>query len=445
MKQKRYYFIGIGGIGMSALARMLTHEGHAVTGSDRDATELTKTLEAEGISVTYTQVPENITGEIDAVVYTVAIPDDHPELVAAREKGIPTRSYPEMLGEISKDKYTIAVAGTHGKTTTTAMLAAILQAAKLDPTVIVGSLLVGGGDNGWGSNFVAGKSDYLVVEACEYKRSFLHLHPDVLVITNIEEDHLDYYKNLADIQSAFDKLAEKVPAEPATLGGASGHEEGGAIVCNPNSTGVMPVVGRYQTRVIDYTQLPADGIELSVPGKHNKENAQAALAVAAFLRISEKTARQALAGFKGTWRRFELKGTHSSGALLYDDYAHHPSEIRATLAAFREKYPDKRLRVVFQPHLYSRTEQLLESFAGSFEIADEVLLAPVYAAREQPAAGVDHRRLADAIAEQNDQKKVQALDSFGEVIGLIEGSLDANDVVVTLGAGDIHTIHSHFV
>ncbi|MEX0930171.1 MAG: UDP-N-acetylmuramate--L-alanine ligase [Candidatus Paceibacterota bacterium] len=436
MSKKHYYLIGIGGIGMSALARMLAHDGNTVSGSDRDETELTKTLEREGISVVYEQEPENITETIDEVVYTVAIPDDHPELVAARKKGIPVHSYPEMLGEISKDKYTIAVAGTHGKTTTTAMIATILQVAGLDPSVIVGSLLSGTGGGGWGSNFVAGTSDYLVVEACEYKRSFLHLNPDVLVITNIEEDHLDYYKNLADIQSAFNKLAEKVPAE-------------GAIVCNPKTDEVMPVVGRYRTRVIDYTELSAEGIELSVPGEHNIQNAQAALSVAAFLRVKEKTARDALRSFKGTWRRYEFKGEKKTvgggSALFYDDYAHHPSEIRATLAAFRKQYPDRRLRVIFQPHLYSRTQQLLDDFSTCFDVADEVIIAPVYAAREAPSAGVDHHALAKAVTSRGAPARVQVFDSFDDLVGYVQGSLEEADLVATLGAGDIHAIHSNFV
>ncbi|MEX0672629.1 MAG: UDP-N-acetylmuramate--L-alanine ligase [Candidatus Paceibacterota bacterium] len=445
MEKKHYYFIGIGGIGMSALARMMLNEGHTVSGSDRAQSKLTETLETEGVSVVYEQNAQNITDEIDQVVYTMAIPQDHPELAAAREGGLVTLSYPEMLGEISKDKYTIAIAGTHGKTTTTAMVARILIEAGYDPTVIVGSLLRKGSvdtstdtaeKEQWGSNFIPGKSDYLVVEACEYKRSFLHLNPNVLIITNIEEDHLDYYKNLADIQSAFDKLAEKVPSD-------------GAIICNPQSTNVMPVVGRYREHVVDYTQTPLDGVTLRVPGEHNKANAQAALSAAATLGVKGSAAQDALSGFEGTWRRYEYKGEQkvgkATGALFYDDYAHHPSEIKTTLAAFREQYPDRNLRIIFQPHLYSRTSQLLDAFAESFEQADEVIVAPIYAAREDPAEGVDNHALTEAIVKHGTPANVRALDSFEAIAEYISDSLEPSDLVVTFGAGDISAIHSHFV
>lgn len=420
----KIHFIGIGGIGMSALARMFLLEGKEVTGSDLSPSFVTSELEKHGARISYTQDASNISSDIDMVIYTVAIADTHSELVAARAHNIPTHSYPEMLGILSKEKFTIAVSGTHGKTTTTAMIAQVLMDAGLDPTVIVGSFLLGAQ-----SNFIAGKSTYLVVEACEYKRSFLNLHPNVLVITNIEDDHLDYYKDTADIQSAFAELADRVPKE-------------GYVVCEPKHAHVAPVIENVSATVLDYTSA-GEAQSITLAGDHNKKNAAAALVVASILGIPPEKAVASLNTFKGTWRRFEKKGTTTAGALVYDDYAHHPTEIEATLSMTRELYPDKKIVVVFQPHLYSRTKDHLEAFAHAFTHADKVLLAPIYAAREAFDPSISSDILASRInATRSGIASSHA--SFDDIKKELSVYTD-DTIIVVMGAGDITNIASELV
>lgn len=403
---KKIYFIGIGGIGMSAIARMLLGEGKEVYGSDRSESLVTDELVKLGAKIVYEQKAENITPDIDLVIYTIAIPEDSPELKKARELGIECKTYPEMLGLISADKFTIAVAGTHGKTTTTAMIAEIMIEAGLDPTVIVGSLLKSG------TNFIAGKSKYLVVEACEYRRSFLNLHPTLAVVTNIDSDHLDYYKDLADIKNAFDQF-----------------------------------LAQSENKIIDYQKYLSKVPDLLVPGEHNRLDAAAALAVADFLHIDEAVAQKALAKFTGTWRRFEYKGQIKKGALVYDDYAHHPTEISASLQGAREFMKKKglegRLIVAFQPHLYSRTKLLKGDFAESLSKADEVILAPIYAAREPNDPEINSDLLADLTRDKN--PNVVSLKSLGEITDYLIGRGQVGDLIVVMGAGDISQIAQNLV
>jgi UDP-N-acetylmuramate--alanine ligase len=397
---KAVHFIGVGGIGVSALARLFLAEGKKVTGSDRAPSLITAELSKLGVEI------RTGVGEADLVIYTIAVPSDHPELLEARQRHLPTLSYPEALGELSREKYTIAVAGTHGKTTTTAMIAEVLIRAGLDPTVIVGSLFTPPNQAAASpTNFIAGRSKYFVVEACEYRRSFLHLSPQVLVITNIDADHLDYYRDLADIQSAFAALVAKVPPD-------------GAVIT---------------AKEYEQISLP---ITLRVPGRHNQQNAQAAIAVAKTLGLSEVVARQHLANFRGTWRRFELKGETSTGALVYDDYAHHPAEISATLQGARELYPERPIIAVFQPHLYSRTKQLLADFAAALSGADEVVLLPIYAAREPFDPRVSSELLATAIGEKG--TAVRTLPDFVAARDYLLG-LPASrpPLLIIMGAGDI--------
>lgn len=410
----KVHFIGIGGIGMSALARMFLAEGARVSGSDQAASAITNTLSTLGVDFTLGQKAENIQADLDLVVYTVALAADNPELARARELGLPLLTYPQLLGQISANKYTIAVAGTHGKTTTTAMLAEIMIAAKLAPTVVVGSLLKSG------TNFVSGTSQYLLTEACEFKRSFLNLQSKILVITNIDNDHLDYYKDLADIQSAFAELVGKLPSD-------------GYLVCDINDERLEPVLLNARCQTIDYRSVTTEALKLKVPGAHNLKNAQAALAVAQVLKIESAGALEALNNFRGTWRRFEYRGELSSGAKLYDDYAHHPAEISATIAAAREVSRGGRLLVIFQPHLYSRTKLLFDDFAVALASADEVWLLPIYGAREPFDASVDSATLAAAITERG--TKATALDDFATMKGFLV--TEPHDLVITMGAGDI--------
>ena len=307
-----------------------------VSGSDIARSEITKALEKIGAKIYYRHSGKNLKAA-DLVVYSPAVAENNPELIKARKLGIRTFSYPEMLGAISKDKYTIAVSGAHGKTTTTAMVGMMLRDAKLDPTIIVGSLL-----REEKSNFVAGRSKYFVVEACEYKRSFLNINPKIAIITNIDNDHLDYYKSVKNIQKAFGEFAAKLGKD-------------GYLICNPNGKYMKPVVKIAKCEIIDYTKLPRD-FKLKVIGEHNLDNAQAAFAVGKMLGIRENTIRKSLENFSGTWRRFEYKGKTKNGVLVYDDYGHHPAEIKATLKSVREAFANNTIFYVFQQHLYSRTK-----------------------------------------------------------------------------------------
>ena len=427
-EHKKIHFIGIGGIGVSAVARMMLHDGKQVSGSDRDKSEITEMLEQIGIKVFYGQKAENISAGTDLVVYTIAITEDNPELIQAKKLGIKLLTYPEFIGVLSKGKYTIAVSGTHGKTTTTGMIAKVLIDAGLDPTVIVGSLIKD--ENGNRTNFIPGKSKYLVIEACEYKRSFLNYYPQILVVTNIDNDHLDYYKDIADIQNAFNELAVRVPQD-------------GFVVTDKNNSIVGPVLVGVESKIVNYSLYNNLPMQLKVPGVHNKKNAAAAFAVAIALGVDPKVAQASLESFAGTWRRFEYLGQTKNDAKVYDDYGHHPTEIKATLQGARELYPRERLIVAFQPHLYSRTKLLLEDFATAFNLADEVILAPIYAAREVDDGTVSSEILAKKIAENG--AYAQSLSNMEEVENYLRNKTKKGDVVVVMGAGDIYKIAENIV
>ncbi len=421
---KCIYMVGIGGIGMSGLAQLLTDQGCEVTGSDREASPVTELLESKGIKVAIGQKAENVPTDAELVIYSEAVWEDNPERVRAKGLGIRQISYFAGLGEVSKGKKTVAVSGTHGKTTTTGMLARILRDAGASPTAIVGSLV-----KDFQSNYVKGDSDIFVVEACEYKRDFLTLSPKVLVITNIEWDHTDYYKDLADFQSAFRALAEKVPAD-------------GAIVTNPTCEAIAPAIEDSSTSVINYTDEPA--YELRLPGTFNQMNARAAAAAARFVmpEITDEQIRTSLAAFEGTWRRFEYKGKTTKGADVYDDYAHHPTAIRSTLAEIRKKAKGKVI-VAFHPHLYSRTRDLLEGFATAFTDADEVVIAPIYAAREVDDGTVSNASLAAEIGKHG--VAASALDSLEEIGKHLDAQAEEGDTIVLMGAGDIYKVASALI
>lgn len=401
---------------MSALARFFLHEGKAVSGSDRAPSAITTALVGEGARVYSPQVAANITPDIELVVYTEAMAQDHEEMVAARALGVPMVNYFEALGMVANEYYLIAVAGAHGKTTTTAMIVDILEAAGLDPTAVVGSLRAK-----TGSNFRAGKSKYAVVEACEYKRDFLHLAPDVLVITNIDYEHVDYYKDLADVRSAFRALAEKV-------------KEGGAVVADRTSPNVIPVLEGLAATVIDYRAEISLTLPLKQPGLHNRQNAAAAAAAAKFLGVEDSVVKVALTNFAGTWRRFEYKG-EANGAPVYDDYAHHPTEIVAAIAGARELYPDKKLLVVFQSHTYSRTAELFDGFAEALAKTDEVLMMPIYAAREENVSGVSAEGLVAAIVEKG--TKAEFVPTIEDAVNRVRTMATPGHVVVVMGAGTV--------
>ena len=401
-KIKKVFFVGIGGIGISAIARMMFLEGKEVSGSDMAENELTRELKDLGIKITIGQSFDLIPSDTELIVYTIAIPNyDLKIFNQIKDSGIFYRSYPEILGIVTADKYTIAVAGTHGKTTTTAMIAKILIDAGLDPTVVVGSLL-----KDYKSNLVVGKSKYFVVEACEYKRSFLNIKPKLAVITNIEEDHLDYYKDLDDIKNAFKQFA-----------------------------------AQSENIISDYSEYLEKIPKLAVPGVHNRLDAAAAFAVADFLNVPVEIIKKSLAEFSGTWRRLEKRGETSTGTIIYDDYAHHPTEIQASLEGLRELYKkgEYKITVLFQPHLYSRTKALFDDFFKSFKDADQVFLLPIYYAREAKDESISSEKLAEAITERGE--KAEAFSNFKLAEKAVkEMKLGPKDVFVTMGAGEAYKV-----
>lgn len=397
---KKIHMVGVGGIGMSALAQLYQHEGARVTGSDRSEQPTTQMLEKKGIPVFIGSHADNVPKDAELLVYSDAITEGsegYVERQRAQELGISQMSYFEALGKVADGKKTIAVAGTNGKTTTTAMLAKILIDAGLDPTVVVGSIV-----SEWGSNFRAGKSDLFVVEACEYKNHFLKFHPDVLVITNVELEHTDFFKSLADVEAAF--------AEARSQAGV----------------------------VVEQVQYKNESVpELLVPGEFNQDNARAAKAAAKVVArgLTDAVIDASLASFRGTWRRFEYKGKTMGGADLYDDYAHHPTSIVKTIQAAREKFPGKQVVVFFHPHLYSRTRDLFDGFVAALKTADQVYVLPVFAAREPHDASVSNEALARAI--QKNGGKAEAVGGMEEVTEKIK-SFGAGALVFTMGAGDVY-------
>jgi UDP-N-acetylmuramate--alanine ligase len=416
---KNIFFIGIGGIGVSAVARMMFLEGKKVSGSDIAKSEIIDELQKLGIKIQIGQSSDFVPKETDLVIYSPAIMVYEPSIIEMLAKRkIKSIAYPEALHEISKDKYTIAVSGTHGKTTTTAMIAKMMLDAGLDPTVIVGSIL-----KDQKSNFIAGKSKYFVVEACEYRKSFLNIKPTVALITNIDNDHLDFYKDIADIQNAFKEFISQV-------------EDNGHIITDTENKTVCPILKNLRGNVINSKDFFESKLRLKTPGEHNKKNASLVLALAEILGIDKEKAKKSLEDFSGTWRRFEYKGKTKNGALIYDDYGHHPTEIKATLSGAREFFGKKKIIVAFQPHLYSRTKILLNDFAVAFKDADEVLLAPIYAAREK----FDSSITSEILAEKINNTKALAFKNFAEIEERLSKNLKDGDVLITIGAGDIYKI-----
>jgi UDP-N-acetylmuramate--alanine ligase len=441
---RHIHFVGIGGAGMSGIAEVLLDYDLGVTGSDQAASEATRRLEELGIVVWIGHSSEHVTGA-DLVVRSSAIKDDNVELVTARARGITVVRRAEMLAELMRLKYGIAVAGTHGKTTTTSLVGTILTEAGLDPTVIVGGRLR---VSGTGARL--GKSWYLVAEADEFDRSFLRLQPVLAVITTIDVDHLDTYRDLADIEAAFAQFADTVPFF------------GQVITCldDPNVQTLLPrLAGR---RVLTYGFSPqADLVALDVrstgggstftvrhaqrgtlgevslplPGRHNVQNCLAAIGVGLAVGLDFATIARGIGVFKGVHRRFERLGAFN-GATVVDDYAHHPAEVAATLAAARDAFPGVRIHAVFQPHLYSRTQQLAADFGRALLAADVAWVTDVYAAREEPIPGVSGELIVDA-ARSSGHRHVRFVKHWRELPPLLAESVGAGELVITMGAGDV--------
>ncbi len=381
------HFVGIGGIGMSALARLYQARGVEVSGSDVTDSPILDALRDEGMGVFVGHSAFQVAGDVSTVVYSEAIAADNVELSEARERGIPLKTYFEALGEVTEEFKTIAVAGSHGKTTTTALIARLLMRAYRDPTVVIGTNM----KELEGRNMRLGGGEWMVVEACEYRRSFLHLSPKIVVLTNVDLDHLDYYKDEDDYVRAFEEFVAKLPGD-------------GVLVANGDDEKVRRVAEKARCDVVYFDRGSAnlEKLTLAVPGHHNKMNALGAFMVGMELGIEEELMLEALNSFEGTWRRFEYKGKFN-GADVYDDYAHHPAEIQATLQGAREKYPDHRLIAVFQPHQYSRTRHFFQEFAKAFGLADEVIVPNIYKVRdsEEAVASVSVERLVNEIKKHH--------------------------------------------
>jgi len=423
-KINKVHFIGVGGIGVSALARHLLTEKKTVSGSDRTLGPITKRLSAEGVQIFGEQIADNITKDIDLIVYTEAMRKDQEEMRAAKKSGIPMMNYFEALSLAMNPYYLIAVAGTHGKTTTTAMITDIFEVAEKDPTAVIGSLRAK-----TKSNYRSGKSKYAIVEACEFKKDFLYLRPEILVITNIEHEHVDYYADLAEVQKAFRKLARQVL-------------ESGVVIADTSDPNLKPVIEGLEVPVVNYLDFLDINLELKQPGMHNRLNASAALAVAKKEQIDIEEAKETLREFTGTWRRFEYKGDINGGAI-YDDYAHHPTEIMATIGSARELYPERTLTIVFQPHTYTRTKEFFDDFARALGLADKVIILPVYAAREENVSGITSRELSVKTLEFN--KNVEYAESFTDAEEILKEKISDNDVVVVMGAGDVTELAGNLV
>ena len=442
---KKLHFVGIGGAGMSGIAEILAASGFIVTGSDLAESETTNHLRLLGIPCTIGHDPKNVAGA-DVVVISSAVGEDNPEVQAARAAHIPVIRRAEMLGELMRLKFSIGIAGTHGKTTTTSMIGHILTRAGFDPTVIVGGRLIN-----LDANAQLGQSQFLIAEADEYDHSFLALHPTVALATNLEEDHLDCYADLADLQESFLAFFRRVPFY-------------GTVLTNAQSPALAAIASRIDRRhrtfgigvnadiVADALLVSArssrfdllgDGerlgtVSVPLPGRHNAENALAACAVALELEVPFAAIRDALATFTSVGRRFEVKGS-AAGVTIVDDYAHHPTEVRAALSAGRAWLEGKgRLLAVFQPHLYSRTQHFHREFAAALSAADGVILAPIYAAREQPMVGVSSQLIADHLKGQSLPFGCLVADRLEAVPEFVVERVRPGDLVMTIGAGSIY-------
>ncbi len=436
------HLVGVGGFGLSAIARVLLGLGYTVSGSDQVASDLTTALAAEGVRVAIGHAAANV-GGADLVLISSAVPPDNPEVLAARAAGIPVVKRADFLGALMTGRTGVAVAGAHGKTTTTAMLASVMLAAELDPTFIVGGVLAD-----LGTNARAGRGQVFLIEADEYDRMFLGLQPQAAVLTVIEHDHPDCYPTFEEMLLAFRQFVGRLPQDGllvacrdddgARLLGQEWEVAGGEIRwygfsreaawCatdpRPNRAGGSDFVVMREGETVGL-------IRLRVPGRHNVLNALATVALADWLQIPFETTRSALTEFRGVGRRFEVKG-EVGAVLVVDDYAHHPTEVTATLAAARERYPGRRLWAVFQPHTYSRTKALLSEFAAAFGGADQVVVLDIYPARERDTLGVS----AVELVERMSHPAVQYIGGRREAADFLVGNLQPGDVVLTLGAGD---------
>ena len=442
-KPLHIHFIGIGGISMSGLAEIRLEENFRISGSDAKSSPLTRTLEERGAVIYYGQRASNIKDDVDVVVYTAAIHPDNPEFACAKEKGLPMLTRAELLGQIMRNYDTpVAISGTHGKTTTTSMVSHILLAGDCDPTISVGGILPA-----IGGNIRVGNSETFVTEACEYTNSFLSFFPKISIILNMDADHLDFFKDIDDIRHSFRRFAELLPADGTLIINADTPKYEDIIrdlPCNVITYGLEHDAD-YQAADITYDKyghasfsVLRNGVKvgsyyLKVPGIHNVSNALAAIALGHLLGLSEEVIIKGLGSFTGTDRRFQYKGTYH-GAKVIDDYAHHPTEIRATMEA-AENCAHRTLWCVFQPHTYTRTKALLDDFAAALSLADHVVLADIYAARETDTLGISSKDIQERIVKLG--TACEYFPSFAEIENYLNENLAEGDMLITMGAGDV--------
>lgn len=445
---KKYYFIGIAGIGMSGLAKILLEKGNTVSGSDPVQNKQTIELEGKGAIIYQRQEAKNITSDIDLVIVTSAVKSDNPEIVEAKRLGIKIIGRSELLNEIITAKQSIAVTGTHGKTTTSGMIASILEHANLDPTAIIGAEV-----HTISGNAKSGKGTYAVAEVCEYQRAFLDIFPHIAIITNIEEDHLDCYKDLDDIINTFADFITHID------------KDGFLIVCGEDKN-IDRSIAKYSGELVRYGLTHSNDVYaknihftdhstrfdlvyfgkeysdfvLQIPGTHNILNALAAITLAFKLEVSEDTVKETLSTFRGAGRRFQILG-EVDDVLYIDDYAHHPTEIQATLKGAKEFYPDKRIIAVFQPHQHSRTKFLMEDFSKSFNNANLVIMPEIYAVRDtaEDIENVSSKQVVEKINKTN-KGKALFLKNFEDVVEYLGKNTKKGDVVITIGAGPINKV-----
>jgi len=441
--------IGAGGIGLSAVAKYLVSQGKNVTGSDLEETAITADLGGHGVAMTYGQLG-GVPVDTDFVIYSEAAPFENPERADARAKNIPEMSYAEALGAISRDKRTIAVSGTNGKSTTTAMIGLILEAAGFDPTVIVGSKV----SSFPLGNLRIGESDWLVVEADDYRGHLLQLRPEIIVLTNIEEEHLDYFTDLDHIVRTFQSFIDSLPEDGTLIVNADDEVSWDDLRHHPNTVtyGIEEqadhMAADIKTGEGEQSFLSSGATyELKVPGKFNISNALAAIACAKSLGIADETIKETLAGFNGIWRRFERLGSFD-GATVISDYGHHPTAVRLTVAAAREFYPGRRLVLVYQPHQRHRTKALMRDFAAAFDGVDLLIISDIYdvAGREDPdASDVSSAMLAEAIAARPESPRPLLGGDLRHTEDMLRSNVEANDVVIIMGAGTIDNLARNLI
>lgn len=423
MKNKKIHFVGIGGIGTSSLAQYYLSRGFTVSGSDLNENETTQALRQKGTLIEIgPHRAQNIKKDTDSVIHTNATEKNNPELLAAKKMGIKIKTYPEALGQLTKKMFTIAVAGMHGKSTTTSMMAIAAISVGLDPTVIVGTKLKEFGD----SNFRAGQGEYLIIEADEYKAALLEYRPDIAVVLNLEEEHMDFYKDLKHIQKTFAKFLSQI-------------KPGGTAILNGDDKGVMSLLKNENFKNFSIKDNQAKIVKkvLQVPGEHNLSNAMAVFEALKFLGVPEEKILSGLKKFGGVWRRMELVGK-INGAFVYDDYGHHPTEIKATLKAAKQIIKKKgRLWCVFQPHQYNRTFKLFKNFLNAFDDADEVLLLDIYSVPGRESQQIKKQVSSRKLAEKINKKNVRYIESFQNAKKVLKLELKKDDVCLIMGAGDI--------